>query len=109
MLEQYIEERAQRYYVQGSRITVASLAYAWDDGRSPETIAQDFPTLKLSQVYAAIAFYLDHKKEIDAYRAADEATFDADRAAQRAADPQRYADIERRFTAIKARNQASAS
>jgi hypothetical protein len=33
-------------------------------GQSPEAIQEDFPLLKRSQIYGAIAF-LDHKAEID--------------------------------------------
>ena len=37
------------------------------DGASPETIRQNFPSLSLAQVYGAVAFYLNHPDESEAY------------------------------------------
>jgi hypothetical protein len=41
--------------------------YAFREGCSPETIREDFEGLTLARVYGAIAFYLDHQANIDAY------------------------------------------
>ena len=41
--------------------------YSFDRGRSPETIQESFPLLKLAQIYGAIAFYLDHQAEVRQY------------------------------------------
>jgi hypothetical protein len=41
--------------------------HAYWDGRSPEAIAADFPSLTLEQIHGAIAFYLRNRAEIDAY------------------------------------------
>jgi uncharacterized protein (DUF433 family) len=65
MHTEYIEQRNGGYYVAGTRISLDSVVYSFNDGQSPEAIQQDFPSLRLSQVYGAIAFYLDHKAEID--------------------------------------------
>lgn len=105
----YVEERDGRYYVTGQRVPVATIARVWQQGRSPETIRQDFPVLTLAEVYGAVAFYLDHQELIDQQEAADSAHYQTERAAQRAAEPERYAELERRFAALKARDQASAS
>jgi len=44
------------------------VVYAFNRGNSPQRILEDFPLLgKVSRVYGAIAFYLDHKPEIDKY------------------------------------------
>ena len=51
-----------------------SIIYKFRQGRSPEAIQDAFPALSLSQVYAAIAYYLDHQSEIDAYLARNEET-----------------------------------
>lgn len=37
------------------------------DNASPETIRDSFPALTLAQVYGAIAYYLDHQSESEAY------------------------------------------
>jgi uncharacterized protein (DUF433 family) len=64
---EYIEQREGGFYVAGSRVSLASIIQAFRDGASPETIRQDFPTLSLAQVYGAIAFYLSHPEESEAY------------------------------------------
>lgn len=38
-------------------------------GASPEEIAQDFPVLRLDDVYAVITYYLRHREEVGAYLA----------------------------------------
>jgi uncharacterized protein (DUF433 family) len=58
MPTQYVEQHEGAHRVAGSRVSLDSLVYAFWDGKSPETIAQSFPTLTLEQVYGAIAFYL---------------------------------------------------
>ena len=63
---QYIEQRNGGYYVASTRISLDSVEYAFNRGDSPERILEAFPLLKrLSRVYGAIAYYLDHKVEID--------------------------------------------
>jgi hypothetical protein len=37
------------------------------NGDSPEQILEGFPSLILADIYAVIAYYLNHKDEIDAY------------------------------------------
>src|SRR5687768_12463571 len=37
------------------------------EGATPEEICQDFPSLSLTQVYGAIAYYLRQRDKIDAY------------------------------------------
>ncbi|HEY7116493.1 MAG TPA: DUF433 domain-containing protein [Tepidisphaeraceae bacterium] len=53
--------------VAGSRIRVIDLAMertGW--GMSPEQIHESHPHLTLAQIYAALAYYFDHKAELDA-------------------------------------------
>jgi uncharacterized protein (DUF433 family) len=40
-------------------------AFQW--GETPEGIVQSFPTLKLDEVYAVIAYYLQNRSEVDDY------------------------------------------
>ena len=54
-------------YVAGTRISLDSVVYSFNEGQSPETIQKDFPSLKRAQIYGAIAFYLDHQADIDKY------------------------------------------
>ena len=59
------EPRIDRY-----RIRVRDVVAARDaDGYSPQDIVQQvYPFLTLAEVYAALAYYEDHKDEIDALR-----------------------------------------
>ena len=67
MHSEYIEQRNGGYYVAGTRISLDSVVYSFNEGLLPEAIQEDFPVLKRSQIYGAIAFYLDHQAEIDKY------------------------------------------
>ena len=67
MISEHIEQREGVYYVPGTRISLDSIVYAFREGCSPETIREDFEGLTLARVYGAIAFYLDHQADIDAY------------------------------------------
>jgi uncharacterized protein (DUF433 family) len=67
MANEYIEVREGSYYLANSRVSLASIVYAFRDGASPETIRQNFPSLSLAQVYGGIAFYLNHPEESEAY------------------------------------------
>lgn len=53
----------------GTRVSLDSILRAYWQGRVPEAIVLDFPSLSLEQVYGAIAFYLGHREELDAYLA----------------------------------------
>src|SRR4030095_14998887 len=74
MPNEYIEIQNQVYRIKGTRVALDSVIYQFQQGRSPEAIQDAFPALSLSQVYAAIAYYLDHQAELDAYLAHNEAT-----------------------------------
>src|SRR5258708_40180540 len=57
--------------IAGSRIRVQDIAVYSNSGWTPATIADELD-LTLSQVYAALSYYLDHKEAIDqAIRDAD--------------------------------------
>lgn len=73
--KQYIEQRDKEYWIEGTRISLDSVAYSFLNGESPESIAQNFPLLSLEQVYGAIAFYLANRELVDAYLKKGEAEF----------------------------------
>jgi len=87
MSEQYVEKRDSEYWITGTRVSLDSVVYAFLQGQTAESIAQSFPVLTLEQVYGAIAFYLAHRAEIDAYLEQEQAEFAALRQAAREADP----------------------
>ncbi len=67
MVSEHVGQRDGVYYVPETRISLDSIVYAFREGWSPETIREDFEGLTLAHVYGAIAFYLDHQADIDAY------------------------------------------
>ncbi|MEG4205481.1 DUF433 domain-containing protein [Microcoleus sp. Pol7_A1] len=50
-----------------SRVTLDSLLAAYHHGSTPEEIAVQYSVLHLEEIYAAIAYYLSHRQEIDNY------------------------------------------
>ncbi|RUT09219.1 hypothetical protein DSM106972_012720 [Dulcicalothrix desertica PCC 7102] len=73
--KQYIEQRGEGYYIEGTRISLDSIVYAFLDGESLESIAQNFPLLSLEQVFGAITFYLANRELIDTYLRSGEKEF----------------------------------
>jgi uncharacterized protein (DUF433 family) len=54
--------------LKGSRIGIETILYEYNErGRSPEEIAQTYPSLTLEQVYATILYYLQNRKTISEY------------------------------------------
>ena len=65
---EYVQQTAEgSWRICNSRVSLDSIVHAWWDGQSPETIAEEFPTLSVEQVYGAIAFYLHNQEEMDRY------------------------------------------
>jgi uncharacterized protein (DUF433 family) len=93
---EYIEQRDGGYYVAGTRISLDSVVYAFNRGESPERILDQFPLLdRLSKAYGAIAFYLDHKAEIDKYLEETAREFDASGIPMEQANPALWEKIQR--------------
>ena len=89
----YVEQRNDAYWIEGTRVSLDSIVYAFWNGQTPESIAQSFPTLTLEQVYGAIAFYLAHREAIDRYLAERRSDFEAARERSRREDPAFYAKL----------------
>ena len=73
-----------------TRVTLDTVVAAFKQGMTTEEIAERYPSLKLADVYATIAFYLNHQREVEAYlqqrhqqaqevRQMNEAKFDSQR------------------------------
>jgi len=64
-----------RARIAGTRIPVwLVVASVVRDGAAPEEIVEGHPNVTLAQIYDAISYYYDHRREIDAdLRAQDEA------------------------------------
>lgn len=74
MINKYVEKHDQVWRIKDTRVALDSVVYQFRQGRSPEAIQDAFPALSLSQVYGAIAFYLDNESEIDEYLVHNETT-----------------------------------
>ena len=77
MHSEYIEQRNGGYYVAGTRISLDSVVCAFNRGDSPGRILERYPLLgRVAKVYGAIAFYLDHRAEMDVYLEAGKREFE---------------------------------
>lgn len=55
------------YRIGDSRILLELVIQAFEDGGTPESIVEQYPTTTLSDIYAVIAFYLRHRQDVAAY------------------------------------------
>lgn len=86
----YVEVKDGSYRIVGSRVSLDSVVYGFWNGETAEAIAQNFPALTLEQVYGAVAFYLAHRAEVDAYIKQSEHDYELMRQQARDADPMFY-------------------
>lgn len=90
-MEEAIEREDGAYRIAGTRVSLDSVVYAFNEGLSPETIAREyFPTLSTEQVNAAIAYYLAHRDEVDRHLEQSKQEYDARRETSRETDQDFY-------------------
>ena len=53
--------------VSSTRVTLDSIINFYLQGDTPEDLHEGFPTVPLADIYAVIAYYLDHRDPLDAY------------------------------------------
>ena len=63
------EEPAGTFRIGKTRVTLDVLIDHYQHGYSCEQLVQAFDSLCLNDVYSVIAYYLNHREEIDAYLA----------------------------------------
>ena len=51
----------------GTRVTLDTVVAAFREGATAETIAEQYPSLQLDQVYTVIGYYIRHQKEVNEY------------------------------------------
>ena len=82
--------------IDGHRITVADVAIWYERmGMSPDEIVSTYPTITLSEVHAALAYYYEHRERIDADIREGEEAVDKLRAGQ----PSIFEKVRQRITA----------
>lgn len=60
-----VEKRVEGYWIKGKRISLDSIIYDFQKGKSPESIQRSFPLVTLEEIYRAITFYLANKNNLD--------------------------------------------
>jgi uncharacterized protein (DUF433 family) len=75
--------------VAGTRIGLDLVIGAYKAGQTPEQIVEAYDSLRLADVYALIAYYLDHTTEVETYLREYEETAREVRRKIEAAQPQR--------------------
>jgi uncharacterized protein (DUF433 family) len=58
--------------INGTRVSMGSIIYAYQNGATAEQIADDFPTLNLADIHIVIGVYLRHPNEVAEYLIAQE-------------------------------------
>lgn len=53
--------------VGGTRVRLDTVIYTFNEGYTAEEIVSQYPALNLADVYAVIAYYLNHREMIDEY------------------------------------------
>lgn len=94
------QDEAGALRVGDSRVLLDLVVQEFQDGATPEVIVQQYPTLKLADVYAVVAYYLQHQAEIEAYLAEREAMAQEVRQRIESAQPD-LGDIRRRLAAAR--------
>lgn len=52
-----------------TRVSLDSVIIAFNQGSNPEQMVYDYDSLSLSEIYAAISYFLQHREEVDSYLA----------------------------------------
>jgi len=53
--------------INGTRVSLDSIIFAFNEGSTPEEIAQQYTTLDLADIYAVISYYLQNQAEVVEY------------------------------------------
>jgi uncharacterized protein (DUF433 family) len=89
----YVEERSGGFYLRGTRVSLDTVVHQFQQGASAESILRAFPLIgSLERVYGAIAYYLAHTIDVDAYLERQREISEAERSSQRFPD-----DLRRRL------------
>lgn len=76
LLEDYLEIDGEAIQIKGYRIGLETLVREYHNGATAEDMARDYG-LPLESIYAALAYYLRHQSDVDAYVARIEADSEA--------------------------------
>jgi uncharacterized protein (DUF433 family) len=80
--------------VAGTGVSIDSVLIHFPAGDSPDKIVQSFPSLKLSDVYGVIAYYLENEKTINQYLAEGEREFEQSAVPLSRTNPELFSRLE---------------
>ncbi|WP_434686939.1 DUF433 domain-containing protein [Pseudanabaena minima] len=87
-----------------SRVTLDSLLAAYHNGSTPEEIAIQYSVLSVEDIYSAIAYYLNHRQEIDNYL--EQRNQQAQQHRQQLTQKHNLADLRRRLLTRQAQKES---
>lgn len=90
--------------VRGTRVHLETLVDEYDQGREPEEIAREYPTLDAEAVYGVIAYILGHREAVDRYRTL---CLDRDRKLEAEHDQKSDPPVVARLKALRATRQSA--
>jgi uncharacterized protein (DUF433 family) len=93
MAKDYVEQRDGGYFIEGTRVSLDSVVYAFLRGESPEGIAESFPALELEHIFGALAYYMANRDLVDRYLSEGRREFEAMRQQARRNNPALYAKL----------------
>jgi len=93
MAKDYVEQRNGSYFIEGTRVSLDSVVYAFLRGESPEGIAESFPALELEQIFGALAFYMANRATIDRHLSEGRREFESMRQETRRNNPELHAKL----------------
>jgi len=62
-----VQESDGTVHVTDSRVTLDTLVGAFQKGATAEQVQDSLPSLSLQQIYATIAYYLEHQAEVQGH------------------------------------------
>ena len=74
---QYLTKVEDELFLTGTRIGLWQIVRGYKAGNSPEQIALDFPAASLTQIYAAITYYLANRPFLTSEAEGDETAYDS--------------------------------
>jgi uncharacterized protein (DUF433 family) len=93
MRHEYVEQRDGGFYIFGTGVSLDSVIVAFLRGESAEGIVESFPSLRLEQVFGALAYYLAHREAVERYLNEGRREFEELRQRARAERPAFYAKL----------------
>ncbi len=74
--------RGERAFIAGHRVRVQDVVLWNEEGLSPDEIVSRVPSISLADIHAALAYYYDHREEVDRQIREDDDYADAAEEAQ---------------------------